>query len=98
MGDLAGRVAVVTGAASGIGAASAAELAARGAKVVVADVNEAGAEEVAAAIASAGAAAIAVAVELAEEDVDRRTDARNPRCLSGGSTSCTTMRPLRVQR
>ena len=68
MGDLAGRVAVVTGAASGIGAASAAELAARGAKVVVADVNEAGAEEVAASIAAAGAAAIAVAVELAEEE------------------------------
>ncbi len=40
---LNGRKAVVTGGASGIGAACARELAARGAKVVVADVDEAGA-------------------------------------------------------
>jgi 3-hydroxybutyrate dehydrogenase len=40
---LSGRKAVVTGGASGIGAACARELAARGAKVVVADVDEAGA-------------------------------------------------------
>jgi NAD(P)-dependent dehydrogenase (short-subunit alcohol dehydrogenase family) len=64
MSDLTDRVAVVTGAASGIGAASAAELAARGAKVVVADVNESGAKEVAAAI---GGDAVAHQVELAEE-------------------------------
>ena len=40
---LNGRKAVVTGGASGIGAACARELAARGAKVVVADVDEEGA-------------------------------------------------------
>ena len=48
MTDLTGRSALVTGAASGIGAACAKELAARGATVTVADVDEAGAEDLAA--------------------------------------------------
>ena len=45
--DLSGRRAIVTGAASGIGAASARALAARGAQVVVADLDGAGAQAVA---------------------------------------------------
>jgi NAD(P)-dependent dehydrogenase (short-subunit alcohol dehydrogenase family) len=65
--DLTGRAAIVTGAASGIGASSAAELAARGASVVVADVNEAGAKDVANEIGQAGHTAIAAGVELADE-------------------------------
>jgi NAD(P)-dependent dehydrogenase (short-subunit alcohol dehydrogenase family) len=67
MSDLTGRVAVVTGAASGIGAASATELASRGARVVVADVNEGGAKDVADAIVASGGEAVAQQVELAEE-------------------------------
>jgi 3(or 17)beta-hydroxysteroid dehydrogenase len=39
-GELSGRVAIVTGGASGIGAASAARLAAEGARVIVADLHE----------------------------------------------------------
>lgn len=49
-----GRVAVVTGGASGIGAACARLLAARGAKLVVADLNEAGAQEIAAELGGTG--------------------------------------------
>ncbi len=45
--DLSGRRAVVTGAASGIGAACAVRLAAAGADVVVVDLDEAGARAVA---------------------------------------------------
>ena len=46
-GELAGRVAVITGGASGIGRAAARVLAERGAHVVVADLNLQGAREVA---------------------------------------------------
>jgi rhamnulose-1-phosphate aldolase/alcohol dehydrogenase len=46
-GELAGRVALVTGGASGIGRASARVLAERGAHVVVADLNVDGAQQVA---------------------------------------------------
>jgi rhamnulose-1-phosphate aldolase/alcohol dehydrogenase len=48
--ELAGRVAFVTGAASGIGRATAQRLAAEGAHVVIADLNLEGAEQVAAAL------------------------------------------------
>ncbi|MDJ0395353.1 3-hydroxybutyrate dehydrogenase [Rhodococcus sp. G-MC3] len=47
MTDLSGRSALVTGGASGIGAACARELALRGAKVTIADVDEVAAKELA---------------------------------------------------
>lgn len=48
--DFDGRVALVTGAASGMGAATARELAARGAQVVIVDQNKEAAEDLAAGI------------------------------------------------
>ena len=68
-GELAGRVALITGGASGIGRATARLLAARGAHVVVADLNEGGAKEVADEIVSAHGVrrAIAVAVDVTDE-------------------------------
>lgn len=57
MGKLDGKVAIVTGAASGIGKASAILFAAEGARVVAADVNAAAGEATVAAINSAGGTA-----------------------------------------
>jgi NAD(P)-dependent dehydrogenase (short-subunit alcohol dehydrogenase family) len=54
MGRVEGKVAVVTGGASGIGRAAAQALAAEGARVGIADVDEAGGERVAAGIRDAG--------------------------------------------
>jgi 3-oxoacyl-[acyl-carrier protein] reductase len=67
--DLGGRVAIVTGAGSGIGAASARMLAGAGATVVCADRNADGADATGKAIADAGGTASAV-----ELDVSRRDD------------------------
>ena len=63
----AGRVAIVTGAAGGIGAASARALAAAGAAVVAVDLNPAVAET-AAAIIAAGGQALALSLDAAAPD------------------------------
>lgn len=60
-----GKVAIVTGAASGIGKATAEVFAKQGAKVVVADINLTDAEKVAAGITESGGKAIAVKADVA---------------------------------
>jgi rhamnulose-1-phosphate aldolase/alcohol dehydrogenase len=77
-GELAGKVAVITGGASGIGRAAARLLAANGAHVVVGDLNAAGAEEVATEIVEthgfrrAVAARVDVTAEQAVQDLTDR--------------------------
>jgi len=67
-----GRAALVSGAASGIGRASARLLAEHGARVALVDLNGAGAEEAAAQIRQAGGQAIALQGDAADEaDVAR---------------------------
>ena len=68
MSRLAGKVAIVTGGAGGIGAATAHELAREGAAVAVVDIDEAKANGVADEIRSTGAQVIALGGDLAEED------------------------------
>lgn len=70
--QLQGRVAVVTGAASGIGAASSLRLAGEGATVVLADINAAGSQAVAEQIRAAGGEASVVLTDVASES-DIRT-------------------------
>lgn len=64
---LEGRVCVVTGAASGIGAATARSLAQAGARVALLDRDTAGCEKVAAEISAQGATALAVSCDTASE-------------------------------
>jgi len=66
-GKLEQRVAIVTGAASGIGRATAFALAAEGAAVLVADVDDAGARAVAEEIARRGGRASAQRTDVADE-------------------------------
>ena len=67
MGQLQGKVAIVTGGASGIGAASAETLAQEGATVVVADIDEAGGEAVVRRIAGAGGQAVFLRHDVTSE-------------------------------
>jgi len=67
MGQLQDRVAIITGAGQGIGRAYALRFAAEGAKVAVADINDANAEQVAKELEATGNDAIAVHVNVADE-------------------------------
>ncbi len=64
---LGGRIAIVTGAASGIGRASATALARAGASVVIADLDERAADEAAEALRAAGHTARSVAADVGDE-------------------------------
>lgn len=64
--ELTGKVAVVTGGGSGIGAALARAFAAHGMDVAVADVDVAGAEKVAADVRAAGRRALAVPTDVSK--------------------------------
>ena len=61
-----GKVALVTGAASGMGQATALRMGREGARVLCADVNGAGAEATARAIADAGGVALAVTADIGD--------------------------------
>src|SRR5215212_21907 len=66
MNQLVGKVAIVTGAAIGIGRAIAGRFGAEGAHVVVNDIGQAGAEALAQAITAAGGSALAFAADVSD--------------------------------
>ena len=68
MEDFAGRVALVTGGGSGLGQAAARILAGRGARVVVADVNDAGGAETVEQCQEAGSEAVFAHTDVTQED------------------------------
>lgn len=66
--ELDGKVAVITGAGSGIGRAAALRLAREGCAIVVADQNEAGAKETVSLVETAGGKAAAIRVDVTKSD------------------------------
>ena len=77
MPRLAGKVALITGSGTGIGRATAKKMAAEGAKVVVAELNEAAGQQTVAIIAQAGGDAIFV-----------RTDVTDPESMQAAIARC----------
>lgn len=73
MGRLDGRVALVTGAARGIGAATATRLAADGARVALADLDLAGCQQTAERITSAGGEALPLECDVSDAAAVERT-------------------------
>ena len=80
---LAKRVAIVTGAASGIGRACAIALASAGADVSVADLDLAGAQETVRRIEAAGGRALALEVDVSDEDAVASMVARSVEAFGG---------------
>jgi NAD(P)-dependent dehydrogenase (short-subunit alcohol dehydrogenase family) len=76
MGKLAGKVALVTGGASGIGRASAIRLAQEGAAIVIGDIQDAMGSSCADEIASAGATAKYLHLDVADEEAWKKSVAQ----------------------
>lgn len=74
--SLTGRIALVTGAGSGMGRATSRLLAERGATVVATDVDAATAAETAARVAAAGGSAHSARIDVADHDAVQRELAR----------------------
>jgi NAD(P)-dependent dehydrogenase (short-subunit alcohol dehydrogenase family) len=73
--QLAERVAIITGAASGIGKAAAKLFAREGARIVIADLDEANGQKVVADIVAGGGAAVFVRTDVSKADDARRVAA-----------------------
>ena len=83
MDRLEGKVALVTGAGSGIGKASSLRFAAEGAAVMCVDLDEASAQGTAAAIAEGGGSSAALRVDVTDEEAVRAACEETVRELGG---------------
>ncbi|MDN3058534.1 SDR family oxidoreductase [Streptomyces sp. SRF1] len=83
MNNFSGKIGLVTGAGSGIGRATAIELARQGATVTVTDIDEATAAETTEMIRKDGGDALAVTVDIADEDSVRAAVERTVTAYGG---------------
>ena len=91
----AGKTIVITGAASGIGRATALIFAREGANVVCADLNEAGARETAAQVNGKGSQALALKVDVTKRARRSTTWSSARSTPSAACSSCSTRRARR---
>ena len=83
MGRLAGKNALITGAASGIGAATALAFAREGASVMCADIDAKGAQATADAVIASGANAASIGLDVSHEDAVRDSLTTTSEALGG---------------
>lgn len=81
--NLQQKIAIVTGGASGFGAATAMRLAQAGARVMVADLNAAGAQKVASEIVASGGQASSIAIDIADRGSFEQMVASTRKTLGG---------------
>jgi NAD(P)-dependent dehydrogenase (short-subunit alcohol dehydrogenase family) len=104
--NLAGKVAIVSGASQGLGEHLATELAARGARVALAARNQERLDAIAGRITARGGTAVAIPTNLADEDecralVSRAREALGPidiLVLNAGTATYGTLRELKSVR
>lgn len=92
-GRFEGRSAIVTGAANGMGQATALRLASEGARVCLADVDEAGNAQTLAQIKAAGGEAFACHCDVTDEASVAAMTARSNRLMARCASCSTTPAP-----
>ena len=101
MGQVDSKIALVTGGASGIGAACTETLAREGAKIVLTDIDDARGQELAAGIRSAGSEALYLSLDATDEtrwqeivlEFERRYGRLTSWSPMPGSASCAPRLP-----
>ena len=83
MNRLEGKIALITGAGTGIGRATAKAMAAEGASVAIAEINAAAGETVAQEIVASGGRCIAIATDVTQEDSVRAAVERTVQHFGG---------------
>ena len=101
MGKLDGKVAIISGAAQGVGRGVALAMHKHGAKVVILDINQAGAEKTAADIIAAGGEALGLGCDISKQEniqqvVDKTVEVFGTVDIMVNNAHASTQKPLEM--